>query len=187
MSEQTIGSRASSLYQIWPSCKKFGHPCDKGWESLKNLADDSKEDSANGSLCHCACANLLIQTAANMFAFWITSDWVEWDWWWNNSSWDALLSFLSNTTVLLLPAPPAAMAGSLMCANLLSPLIKTSGVELALLTLASVGVKFCAAHISFQLPQKLGEIRGRGRRQLHRTRRRSLGHANTYWIIINTI
>ena len=58
-------------------------------------------DSVNGSLCRCPCANLLIQTATNMLAFWITSDWGEWDWWWNNSSWEGLLSFLSNTTVLV--------------------------------------------------------------------------------------
>ena len=69
-------------------------------DSLESLAKFFN-DSANGSLCRCTCANLLIQTAANMLAFWITSDWGEWDWWWNNSSWDALLSFLSNTTVLV--------------------------------------------------------------------------------------
>ena len=67
----------------------------QGTDSLESVAKFFN-DSANGSLCRCACANLLIQTAANMLAFWITSDCGEWDWWWNNSSWDALLSFLSN-------------------------------------------------------------------------------------------
>ena len=69
-------------------------------DSLESLAKFFN-DSVIDSLCLCACANLLIQTAANMLAFWITSDWGEWDWWWNNSSWEALLSFLSNTTVLV--------------------------------------------------------------------------------------
>ena len=69
-------------------------------DSLESLAKFFN-DSVIDSLCVCACANLLIQTAANMLAFWITSDWGEWDWWWNNSSWEALLSFLSNTTVLV--------------------------------------------------------------------------------------
>ena len=69
-------------------------------DSLESLAKFFN-DSVIDSLCVCACANLLIQTAANMLAFWITSDWGEWDGWWNNSSWEALLSFLSNTTVLV--------------------------------------------------------------------------------------
>ena len=69
-------------------------------DSLESLAKFFN-DSVIDSLCVCACANLLIQTAANMLAFWITSDWGEWDWWWNNYSWEALLSFLSNTTVLV--------------------------------------------------------------------------------------
>ena len=69
-------------------------------DSLESLAKFFN-DSVIDSLCLCACANLLIQTAANMLAFWITSDWGEWDWWWNTSSWEALLSLLSNTTVLV--------------------------------------------------------------------------------------
>ena len=71
------------------------------WTNSLDSSAKFFNDSAHGSLCRCACANLLIQTAAKMLAFWITSDWGEWDWWWNNSSWGALLSFLSNTTVLV--------------------------------------------------------------------------------------
>ena len=136
--QEYIEHKQSYSVTIWPNCdrvlkatvgsrvgmgieNRFLFRTGSQWtDSLESLAKFFS-DSANGSLCHCACANLLIQTAANMLAFWITSDWGEWDWWWNNScpfSPTQLFWFSDRLLASELAANPGLTCRVVMCLSL---------------------------------------------------------------------